>query len=144
MHIVFVSREYPPTKRGGGIASYVYDMATYYANSGHKVTVIAASDDTREESDLIENGVRVIRLSKGDFIIPTIEETNLFNKLRCVYRFYSYRLKIRETILSLKNVDIIEVAEYGAESYYLHNINIPVVVRLHTPASLDRSTFGEK
>lgn len=144
MHIVYVSREYPPTKRGGGIASYVYDMATYYANSGHKVTVIAASDDTRDESDIIENGVRVIRLSKGDFIIPTIEKTNLFKKLRCVYRFYSYRLKIRETILSLKNVDIIEVAEYGAESYYLHNIGIPVVVRLHTPASLDRSTFGEK
>lgn len=27
MHIVFVCREYPPTLRGGGIASYIHEMA---------------------------------------------------------------------------------------------------------------------
>lgn len=145
MHIVFVSREYVPSLRGGGIASYVKDMANGLVSAGHKVTVICASDDTRESSDKIEeNGLRIIRLSGGDFIVPQIEGNNILKKFRCIYRFHSYRKKILKTILSLGKVDIVEVPEFGAEGYYLMDINIPVVVRLHTPSFLDRATFGKK
>lgn len=145
MHIVFVSREFVPSLRGGGIASYVKDMANGLVSAGHKVTVICASDDTRESSDKIEeNGLRIIRLSGGDFIVPQIEGNNKLKKFRCIYRFHSYRKKILKTILSLGKVDIIEVPEFGAEGYYLMDINIPVVVRLHTPSFLDRATFGKK
>lgn len=145
MHIVFVSREYVPSLRGGGIASYVKDMANGLVSAGHKVTVICASDDTRESSDKIEeNGLRIIRLSGGDFIVPQIEGNNISKKFRCIYRFHSYRKKILKTILSLGKVDIVEVPEFGAEGYYLMDINIPVVVRLHTPSFLDRATFGKK
>lgn len=145
MHIVFVSREYVPSLRGGGIASYVKDMANGLVSAGHKVTVICASDDTRESSDKFEeNGLRIIRLSGGDFIVPQIEGNNISKKFRCIYRFHSYRKKILKTILSLGKVDIVEVPEFGAEGYYLMDINIPVVVRLHTPSFLDRATFGKK
>jgi len=144
MHIVFISREYVPTLRGGGIASYVKDMASALVDAGHQVTVIAASDDTRMESDIVENNIRVIRLSGGDFIIPAIEGNSKLKKLRCIYRFYSYRKKIKKTLLSLDNVDIVEVPEYGAESYLLNNLPFPIVVRLHTPAYLDRKTFTKK
>lgn len=145
MHIVLVSREYVPSFRSGGIASYVKDVANGFVEAGHKVTVICASDDTRESSDTTEeSGLRVIRLSGGDFVIPAIEGNNILKKFRCIYRFYSYRKKIHETVLSLGKVDIIEVPEFGAEGYYLSDINIPVIVRLHTPSFLDRATFRKK
>lgn len=144
MHIVFVCREYPPTLRGGGIASYIHEMAINLIRRAHSVTVICASDDTRVFSDRKEDGIRVIRLSGGDFILPQIEKSSLIKKMRCLYRFFSYRKKILRQIEQLKDVDIIEVAEYGAEAYYLSKCHVPVVIRLHTPTLLDRSNFSIK
>ena len=106
MHIVFVCREYPPTLRGGGIASYIHEMAINLIRRAHSVTVICASDDTRVFSDRKEDGIRVIRLSGGDFILPQIEKSSLIKKMRCLYRFFSYRKKILRQIEQLKDVDI--------------------------------------
>ena len=142
MHICFVCREYPPSLRGGGIASYIKEVAHGLHDAGHQVTVVAASDDTRLSSDEEDGGVRVIRLSGGDFLIPQVEGNSLLKKFRMFYRFYSYRRKIRETILSLKQVDVIEVPEYGAEGYFLRDIGIPVITRLHTPMLLDHEHFS--
>lgn len=144
MHIVYVCREYPPTLRGGGIATYIRLIAQGLVERGNKVTVICASDDTRTSSDYRDKGVRVIRLSGGDFILPSVESTSLLKKFRFIYRFDSYRKKIREAILELDDIDIIEVADFGAESYFLKGINAPVVVRLHTPSLFDRTTLGKK
>ena len=144
MHIVYVCREYPPTLRGGGIATYIRLIAQGLVERGNKVTVICASDDTRTSSDYRDKGVRVIRLSGGDFILPSVESTSLLKKFRFIYRFDSYRKKIREAILELEDIDIIEVADFGAESYFLKGINAPVVVRLHTPSLFDRTTLGKK
>jgi glycosyltransferase involved in cell wall biosynthesis len=137
MHIVFVSREYIPSLRGGGIATYVRNVAEALVAVGHKVTVIRASDDTRLSNDETINNVRVISLSGGDFIIPAIEGRSLLKKFRGIYRFCSYRKKIRKTIETLKNIDVMEVPEFGAEGLYLQNMKIPVVCRLHTPALLN-------
>lgn len=143
MHIVYVSREYPPSQRGGGISSYLKIVAEGFASRGHRVTVIAASDDTRKESEETINGVRIIRLSGGDFLLPQSEpERSKICKLRFLYRFHSYRKKIRETILRLQNPDIIEVAEYGAEGLFLTNLKTPIVYRLHTPGLLDHNNFS--
>lgn len=143
MHIVYISREYPPSHRGGGIASYLKIMAEGFAAKGHQVTVIAASDDTRIESDEIINSVRIIRLAGGDFCIKASEpDSGIIEKFRFIYRFHFYRKKIRDAVSKLDNVDIIEVAEYGAEGLYLNNLNIPIVYRLHTPALLDHKNFS--
>ena len=144
MHIVYVCREYPPTLRGGGIATYIRLIAQGLVERGNKVTVICASDDTRISSDYSDRGVRVIRLSGGDFILPSVESPSLLKRFRFIYRFDSYRKKIREAILKLHDIDIIEVADFGAESYFLKDINAPVVVRLHTPSLFDRTTLGIK
>ena len=142
MHICFVCREYPPSLRGGGIASYIKEVAHGLHDAGHRVTVIAASDDTRLSSDEDDEGVRVIRLSGGDFLIPQVEGNSLLKKFRMFYRFYTYRKRIRERILSLGDVDVIEVPEYGAEGYFLNDIGIPVITRLHTPMLLDHYHFS--
>lgn len=142
MHIVYVTREYPPTRRGGGIASYVRDMAEAMSEIGHKVTVVCASDDTRLSSDVTKGLLRVIRLSGGDFVVDGIEKKSFLNKMRPIHRFHSYRKKIRKIIDSISDIDVIEVAEFGAEAYYLLSCACPVVIRLHTPTMLDRKTFS--
>lgn len=142
MHIVYVSREFPPSQRGGGIASYIKELAGAMVKRGHKVTVVCASDDTRLSSDTMVDGIHVIRLVGGDFVVPGIEPTTVLNKLRSLTRFRSYRKKVRDTILNLERVDVIEVPEFGAEAYYLNNLNIPITIRLHTPTLLDRETQG--
>ena len=91
MHIRFVCREYPPSLRGGGIASYIKEVAHGLHDAGHQVTVVAASDDTRLFSDEEDGGVRVIRLFGADFLIPQVEGNSLLKKFRMFYRFYSYR-----------------------------------------------------
>lgn len=144
MHIVFVSREYGNSSlRRGGIASYIKEVAISLLMNGHQVTVICASDDTRLESTENENGVNIIRLSGGDFVLPALESRfSTLKKFRVFYRFYSYRIKIKKKLLSLSNVDIVEVAEFGAEGFFLNKVKTPVVCRLHTPSLLDRSTAG--
>lgn len=145
MHICFVCREYVPSLRGGGIASYVKEMAEYMSLNNHKVTVICASDDTRKEYSYMENGVNIIRLSGGDFIIPQVEKKSLINRFRIFYRFFSYRKKILQTIRSIKDIDIIEVPDYGAESYYLKTLKIPIIIRLHASTLiLNELISGEK
>lgn len=143
MHIVYICREYPPSLRGGGIASYIKEIAHGMVNRGHHVTVVCASDDTRIEREYEDDGVRVIRLKGGNFIIPQIEKMTLLRRWRSLYRFHSYMKRIRRTIERLKDVDVIEVPEYGSESYSLHGIEVPVVIRLHTPALFDHNTMGK-
>jgi glycogen synthase len=45
MNIVFVSKECPPSPRSCGIGTYVWETGRALAQRGHKVTIIAASDD---------------------------------------------------------------------------------------------------
>lgn len=141
MHVVYICREYPPTLRGGGISSYLKQIVISLVVAGCKVTIITASEDTNIESSYIEDGVQVIRLSGGDFVVPEIEGNSKWKKIRPLFRFWNYRKKIRKALLELEDVDIVEVPEYGAESLYLHNVGIPVVVRLHTPALMDHYYF---
>lgn len=56
MHICFVCREYPPSLRGGGIASYIKEVAHGLNALGHRVTVVCASDDTRKENLTMKTG----------------------------------------------------------------------------------------
>lgn len=142
MHIVYVSREYQPSRRGGGIATYLKEVAEQFVRMGHKVTVVAASDDTRKEYEETVNGVRIIRLRGGDFVIPSVERTFFFRRFRPLYRFHAYRKRVAETIKSLGHIDVIEVADFGAEALYLQNLGIPFTIRMHTPSLFDRATEG--
>ena len=144
-HIVYITREYPPSFRAGGIATYVQETANILIKNGWKVTVICASDNTLNESIVIENGVTVIRLSGGDFFLANVEKNQfLLKKFRFFYRFFSYRYKIRQIVQKIGDISLIEVPEYGAEGLFLLNIKIPLVVRLHTPMLLDKITSTKK
>lgn len=143
MHIVLVCREYVGSSRSGGIGSYMEEIAKAYVAKGHNVTVVTASDDTRQYQEWFsKDNIHIISLSGGDFLVEKEEGSSKIKKLRCIYRFHSYRKKLRKVLLSLTDVDIIEVADYGAEALYLLDIGIPVVIRLHTPQSLSIADFS--
>ena len=99
MHICFVCREYPPSLRGGGIASYQKEMAYGLVTLGHKVTVICASDNTRLESTIKEGNLTIIRLKGGDFIISAVEG---HSKLKKQELFIVINLIVKELERQLK------------------------------------------
>lgn len=142
MHIVYISREYGESKRGGGIATYIQHIADGLIAKGHRVTVITASDNTKEENIELRDNLTLIKLSAGDFHVQDAEKADFsfLKKFRLFYRFYSFRKKIKDCIKGLKDVDIIEVQDYGAEALYLQDLKIPLVIRLQTPSLLDRKT----
>lgn len=142
MHIVYISREYQPSRRGGGIATYLKEVAEQIVRMGHKVTVVAASDDTRRGYEETVNGVRVLRLAGGDFVIPSVERPFLFRRFRPAYRFRSYRKRVAEAVKSLGHFDVMEVADFGAEALYVDDATVPLTVRMHTPSLFDRATEG--
>lgn len=142
MHIVLVCREFVGSLRGGGIGSYMEEIAKEYVAIGHKVTIVTASDDTRSESTYLRDGYTVMSLSGGDFFCKGAEPGSKLKKLRLLYRFHSYRKKLKYVISGIKDADIVEVADYGAEALYLQDLSIPVVIRLHTPLSLSLSNLN--
>lgn len=146
MRIVFISREFWESKRGGGIATYIRLIAEGMVERGHRVTVITASDDTRDERTVHQGNLTIIFMSEADFILPNVELTQFLylKKFRMFYKFFSFRKKIRSIVDSLGHLDIIEVSEYGAEGLYLNDLGVPVVIRLQTPTLLDRKTKGVK
>jgi glycogen(starch) synthase len=150
VNIVFVTREYLPSKRAGGIATYVWETARLLAAEGHNIYVISASDDIRlNEESVDDNGVVSIRLSGGDFYISTNRFVNkLITRFRSIFCFWAYRKKITKKLNALidkKTIDIIEFAEYGNEMAHWQKNNqygTPWIVRLHGATLLDRASGG--
>lgn len=145
--IAFVTREFPPSMRAGGIATYVWEVARFLSVKGHEVFVVCASDDCLKESREKVDGVTVIRLAGGDFYIA--DRPSLVGRLRALarqlLRFVSYRRRVSRTLLGLvrdQGVQIVEFPEYGSEAFYwsLTKSPVPWVVRLHGPTLLDRAT----
>ena len=56
----------------------------------------------KKEAKIDDNGVTVIRLKGGDFIIPQIESHYYYRKLRPLYKFNSYRRKLVKSIKNIK------------------------------------------
>lgn len=138
MNIVYVCREYVGSARSGGIGSYIHEIAKAMVALGHSVTVVTASDDTRKETDTVSpEGIRIISLKGGDFYVYGAEPGSKLTKLRAIYRFYSYRRRLAQVLKKLGDIDIVEVADYGSEALYFDGLDVPVVLRLHTPQSLD-------
>lgn len=129
-HICFISREYPPETGWGGIGSYVYEMAHGLRGLGHQVSVISQAVGT-QPSIYDDNGVTVCRVP-----VPPMERLRFFWRythhipLFAIAAFRAFRMIHRR-----HPVDIIEAAEYNAESFVAQLLRVapPIVVRLHTP-----------
>ena len=77
------------------------------------MTVICASDDTNEESEYMDDGVSVIRLSGGDFVVSEKEYKSCLRKFRCLYRILFLSKKDIKAIKEIDNIDIVSGRIWG-------------------------------
>lgn len=119
MKIAFISYEYPPDTAYGGIATYVYQAARMLQQRGHHVEVFTGSE--RRRGMETEDGVIVHRLL----------ETNQKKFIELVGDIFAERHQ------EVK-FDILEGPDCLAEARTsLAKVpDIPLVVKLHTPAIL--------
>lgn len=151
MNIAFVTREFPPSKRCGGIASYVWENSKYLSSLGHNIFIIAASDDVFREYEYTERDIKIIRLSGADFYINNSTSASVIDSIRSRYRsilsYRSYREQISkclEKLISKHDIDVIEFPEFGNEALkWAHNkSSVPWIVRLHGSTFINRKTGG--
>ncbi|WP_040207162.1 glycosyltransferase family 4 protein [Neobacillus jeddahensis] len=128
LHIVFVTKELGINKNTGGIGTYVWDLAKSIVKSNHNVTVVTEQTDERQE--LWMEGVRIICVS------PETPANPYLNIKKYWSEFHRYRLDIVNTLNNInkeEKIDIVEFAEYRAESLFWNNKSIKTIVRWHTP-----------
>jgi glycosyltransferase involved in cell wall biosynthesis len=142
VNILIVSREFPPSKRTGGIGSYSRDLAFHLSSRGHKVVVLAASDNILKSSYQKIDNYELYRISGGDFYVNKSFFGRIINLIRHQLLHNYYRKKINKNIISLNKIysfDIIEIPDFDNEGkYWLQNKFVPTVIRFHSPTSMDR------
>ncbi|MCF6241609.1 MAG: glycosyltransferase family 4 protein [Bacteroidales bacterium] len=119
MHIAYITHEYPPDTGKGGIGTYTLQMAKVMYNLGHHVEVFTASfnrNTTEKYNDILTHRIRIEQIV--DFRNKVVDVFTLQHKI--------------------KKFDLIESPEIGGEAEILIQQfpEIPLVVRLHTPAVL--------
>ena len=136
MHIVLVSRWYPPHTGYGGVAAYNHSLAHALRELGHHVSVVAArwSADVPAAAD--DRGVRVLRLL-APYHYRLHRLPLLGRQMRAIEQL-RYSRKVARALAGLDArhpIDVVEFAEVNAEgfAYQRQRRRAPVVVRCHTP-----------
>lgn len=119
MHIAFISYEYPPLTPNGGIATYVQQAARMLGRRGHDVEVFAGS--LTRDAVIDTEGLRVHRVyveRRTDFADAVAD---VFARRHSGAPF-----------------DVVEGPDYDADARHAiaRARDVPLVVRLHTPAYL--------
>lgn len=157
MHVLLVSREYPPA-HGGGIMTYMCAVTRGLAGAGARVSVISEQVPSAEAEETVGENIRVYRIPAFHWVdghavglpeeatrqLP--ESADLAGKcdpeaawaLRVAY-------KIRE-IHQSDPIDAIEAQEYEAPLYYFLQLRlvrpdfpqVPVVTHMHSPTHLTK------
>ena len=131
MKICFECSEYPPGPHGG-IGSLVQIQARALAGAGHQVRVVGTYGQDYPAPDYGEDGgVKVWRLRLPAYRAGWLKA-----------RWDLYRLVRRWC--DRREVDLIEVPDYGAPAAGWPRLPVPVVVRLSGSASFFRSEMGRR
>jgi glycogen synthase len=143
MRIALISYEYPPDTGFGGIGTYTHTHAKALARLGHEVHVFAGT--TQPERRVYRDGnVAVSRLRKVgpvERLMPRLDRQRLWwFKNRVQNAVSSFAALRRE--LAAGAFDVVEMPECGAEGALInHCLDLPTVVRLHSPAELIMPTY---
>ena len=99
LNIVFLSHEYP-LWASGGVGTFLQTFGRAMAAEGHGITILGVGDK-REEEQLDDQGVKLIRLSKNESRLPNFlyNSVQLNKRLRALHKEHP--------------IDIIESAELG-------------------------------
>ncbi|MEN6384943.1 MAG: glycosyltransferase family 4 protein [Phycisphaerales bacterium] len=125
MNICLLTMEWP--NYGGGIGTYMFNLAKGLKEYGHKVTVI-----THNNEPVKIDGVEMKS-------VPVVNGNGSLKNKVMRWRWephYSWSANAFRHFTTIKDsFDIIETAEYGAWArHFIGHSNVPIVVRCHTPA----------
>jgi len=119
MHFLYVTPEFITENSGGGLATYLANIARILTLHGHYVTIVTASEKNND-GIIWSNGIRVERVKKpqGNILIPfkILLQSFLLNK------------RVNQ-ICKKQKIDLIQYASYEAVGFF-HNHKIPSVVRI--------------
>ncbi|RKD12410.1 hypothetical protein BCY91_12225 [Pelobium manganitolerans] len=121
MRIAYLSYEHPKGISGGGIGTYIGQMAKIMAEAGHSVEVFSGIEEKVTYQAFKHDGYQL-------HLIPA-EHTEIFREKV---------LKVFEAVHLAHPFDAMESPEYGADALEvkLKYPEIPLVVKLHTPTFL--------
>ncbi|MBA2615800.1 MAG: glycosyltransferase [Actinobacteria bacterium] len=120
MRVAFITPEYPPAERMGGIGTNTATVAPALARAGHEVVVVARGEGpertTRDGVEIVRVRPRAIPLSTASRILA--------------------RRQIGHAALRFRP-DVIQAPEYEAEGWWVaRRSGVPLVTRLATPTYL--------
>lgn len=131
MKIWILTTEYPPAF-GGGIGTYVENVAKMYSEKGENVKVILRDNENIRKKE--NSNLEVCR-----FLLRYDKEYAYMGEIQSMaYQYFEYLNKL----LLEDKPDVIEIQEYNAIGYYIlqnkylnrdYLKGIPVVLHLHTP-----------
>ncbi|HHR6131814.1 TPA: glycosyltransferase family 4 protein [Providencia alcalifaciens] len=116
MNILFLCSEYPPFPNGG-IGTFTKELATELVKNGHKIYVIGNYPVQKKEIDVID-GVEVIKIKKSKGILGQI-----INRLRMLFTI--------KKIINHRQIDILEVSDFGGPLAFYPKLDCKIVTRLH-------------
>jgi glycogen synthase len=137
MRILFVSTQYPPETGGGGIGSFVADVAPALVARGHDVHVLscAAEQQTR---DYYDRGVQIHR--RGRMSIRGLHRALGFSASDYLSQALSAFVECRHLGIEF---DVIEIPDWYAEGLFFSLWGrYPLVAHLHCATKLFREQSG--
>lgn len=142
LRVCLVSQEYPPDTARGGIGTQTWNKARALAALGHRVRVLSCAAKRGPDPQIGEHdGVTVYRIRPPGDDFPVYGQA-------AYWIGYSWAVLAHLTrLMAEEPVDVIDVAEYGAEGFaYLLDRTpwnwAPVVVQLHGPLSMFADRIG--
>jgi len=144
-----ISEEFPPETGWGGIGTHTYNLSLALTELGHKVHVVSKSVDGKEHISR-KGDLTVFRLLECDddaILLKALSMASPYmQKTKLISGFTGFPLKslrrgaaISRWLKERTSFDIIEVPDYGAETFFCQffdKIKVPIVIKLHTPLFL--------
>ncbi len=131
MNILFICHEFPPARLVGGIGIFVKNISEHLVNSGNQVTVIGLYRQEKSTDEILENGVRVVRVTaiKRFGIGWLLQRINLSRKIKQMHTETTF--------------DIVETSDFDAGFWLISKLGIPYVVRVNGGEVYFRSLLNE-
>jgi len=125
VHIGFVVEGFPPYSKGGGIVSYVAEIARTLHQEGHPVVIFSLLPEENSPENYCYEGLPVVvvpRVSAGR-ILPSRATTANAQRVAKAIRHYQDQGN---------ELDVLEVPDIGAFGLFIDVSKVKLVARLHT------------
>lgn len=138
MHICLIYPGFPPETHSGGIGTFVAELVNVISqDSAHIIDVISRSDNFYDRIEHISSNVTLYRL--GEDPLARKNPSLLFRNNGFSHHYENVAKMVR-MIHTQKPIDVIEVADWGAEGVDLFiDFADKILVRCHTPSFISEN-----